>query len=134
MKKFKLLRGYHQPTLLEVFEELTQNYQPINIPTLPQMPQMPTIQPIWTAPTWYTPTWVVNPGLIQYTQPNYTITTTPGYGTYTIPYAGTINTASNISLTTSNSSETTTYTTCGYGGILTTGTAFFSNTANTAKF
>lgn len=125
MKEFKLLRGYHKPTLTERFEELLENYQPINLPTLPIMP---TIQPIWTG-TDYRPTWVVNPGLIQYTPATHTIlTTTPGTGTYTIPYSGTINTASSISLTTSNPNGTT-YTTGGFGGALTTSTAFFTNTA-----
>jgi len=83
-------------------------------------------------PNWggvnYTPTWVVNPGLINYTPPNYTITTTPGTGTFTIPYNGTINTAIGFSLTTSNPNGTT-YTTGGMGGTLTTGTALYSSSS-----
>lgn len=121
MKEYKFFRGYHTPTLTDQFERLMRDYQRINLPTIP------TIQPIWRGPN-YTPTWVVNPGLIQYTPPNYTITTTPGTGTYTIPLSGTINTASSISLTTSNPNGTT-YTTAGFGGSLTTSTAFFTNTA-----
>jgi len=109
MKEFKLLRGYHNPTLMDQFERLMRDYQPVTVPT---------INPLWT----------VNPGLIQYTPPNYNITTTPGTGTYTIPLSGTINTASSISLTTSNPNGTT-YTTGGFGGTLTTSTAFFTNTA-----
>ena len=73
------------------------------------------------------PAWIVNPGLIQYTPstyttPDYIITTTPGTGTYAIPYNGTINTATGFSLTTSDPNGTT-YTTGGFGGTLTTNTA-----------
>ena len=85
------------------------------------------LTPNWGGIT-YTPTWVVNPGLIQYTPPNYTITTTPSYGTFTIPYNGTINTATGFSLTTSNTNGTT-YTTGGMGGTLTTGTALYSSSS-----
>jgi hypothetical protein len=96
------------------------------------------LTPNWGGIT-YTPTWVVNPGLIQYTPPNYTITTTPGTGTFTIPYNGTINTATGYSLTTSNPNGTTytttgTVTTGGIGGTLTTGTATFRSGAFTSKF
>jgi len=87
--------------------------------------------PTWTGTT-YTPTWIVNPGLIQYTPPNYTITTTPGTGYVTLPYNGTINTATGYSLTTSNTNGTT-YTTGGIGGTLTTGTATFRSGAFTTK-
>jgi hypothetical protein len=93
---------------------------------------VPTINPIWTGIN-YQPTWTVNPGLIQYTPPNYYITTTPGTGTYTIPLSGTINTASSISLTTSNPNGIT-YTTTGMGGTLTTGTATYRNRLYTTKF
>jgi hypothetical protein len=125
MKEFKLLRGYHNPTLTDQFERLMRDYQPVTVPT---------INPIWTGinyqPTWtginYQPTWTVNPGLIQYTPPNYYITTTPGTGTYTIPYNGTINTATGFSLTTSNPNGIT-YTTGGMGGTLTTSTATFTS-------
>lgn len=57
---------------------------------------------------------------------NYTITTTPSYGTFTIPYNGTVNTATGFSLTTSNPNGTT-YTTGGFGGALTTNTAIFTS-------
>ena len=86
-----------------------------------------TTLPTWTGTT-YTPTWIVNPGLIQYTPPNYTITTTPGTGTFTIPYSGTINTATGFSLTTPNTNGTT-YTTTGTIGTLTTGTALYSSSS-----
>lgn len=130
MREFKFFRGYGQKTLTEQFEELIQNY-PITNPgtTWDGINQLPT----WTGTT-YNPTWIVNPGLIQYTPPNYNtitipnynITTTPGTGTYTIPYSGTVNTATGFSLTTSNPNGTT-YTTGGFGGILTTNTAMFTS-------
>jgi hypothetical protein len=77
------------------------------------------------------PAWIVNPGFIQYAPPTYTIpdysiTTTPNTGTYTIPYSGTINTATGFSLTTSNPNGIT-YTTGGFGGTLTTNTATFTS-------
>jgi hypothetical protein len=97
------------------------------------------IIPITTYPTWtgttYTPTWIVNPGLIQYTPPNYTITTTPNYidrGYITIPYNGNGTTSTGFSLTTSNTNGVT-YTTGGMGGTLTTGTATFISGAFTTK-
>jgi hypothetical protein len=123
LREFKFFRGYNKPTLTEQWEELMQQF-----PT-------PITNPInWTGTT-HTPTWIVNPGLIQYTPPNYNtltipnynITTTPGLGTYTIPLSGTINTATGFSLTTSNPNGVT-YTTGGMGGTLTTGTQLFTNT------
>ena len=111
IKVYKFFHGYTEKTLTEQWEELMQQF-----PTI-------TTYPTWTGTT-YTPTWVVNPGYINYTPPNYTITTTPGTGTYTIPCNGTINTATGFSLTTSNTNGTT-YTTGGIGGTLTTNTATF---------
>lgn len=86
----------------------------------------------------------VAPGYGTITIPNYpnyfigdypltgTITTTPGIGTYTIPYNGTINSATGFSLTTSNPNGIT-YTTSGMGGTLTTGTATYTNSASTTN-
>jgi hypothetical protein len=115
MKRFVFFHGYQEEhPLLDIdwdaINRLNTNIIPITYPTWPG--------------TTYTPTWVVNPGLITYTPPNYTITTTPGTGTYTIPYYGTINTATGYSLTTSNTNGTT-YTTAGIGRTLTTGTATY---------
>jgi len=119
MKRFVFFHGYQEEhPLLDIdwdaINRLNHNIMPITYPTWPG--------------TTYTPTWVVNPGLIQYTPPNYTITTTPGTGTFTIPYNGTINTATGFSLTTSNTNGTT-YTTGGMGGTLTTGTATYSSSS-----
>jgi hypothetical protein len=119
MKRFVFFHGYQeQHPLLDIdwdaINRLNHNIMPITYPTWPG--------------TTYTPTWVVNPGLITYTPPNYTITTTPGTGTFTIPYYGTINTATGFSLTTSNTNGTT-YTTGGMGGTLTTGTATYSSSS-----
>ena len=124
MNKFKFFRGYDTPTLTQQWEELIH-----------QFPSF-TTYPTWTGTT-YTPTWVVNPGLIQYTPPNYTITTTPNYygtGYITIPYNGFTNfTSTGTSLTTSNTNGTS-YTTTGTGGMLTTGTATFNSGAFTSNF
>jgi len=114
MKEFKFFRGYDKPTLTEQWEELMRQY-PVT-----------TTNPInWTGTT-NTPAWIVNPGLIQYAPPNYTIYNTPGTGTYTIPYNGTVNTATGFSLTTSNTNGIT-YTTAGIGGTLTTSANTFYN-------
>ena len=121
MKTFKLFRGYTNP-LLEIDWDGINRIYPI-----------PTIVPTWQGIN-YQPTWVVNPGLIQYTPPNYNtitipnynITTTPGTGTYTIPLNGTINTSTGFNLTTSNPNGIT-YTTGGFGGTLTTNTAMFTS-------
>jgi len=118
MKTFLFFRGFVESPSLEIdwdtIKRLNTNIIPITYPTWPG--------------TTYTPTWIVNPGLIQYTPPNYTITTTPATGTYTIPYNGTINTATGYSLTTSNTNGTT-YTTTGTISTLTTGTALYSSSS-----
>jgi hypothetical protein len=124
MKEFKFFRGFDKPTLTEEFERLLRDYQPVTLPTI--NPILTVINPDWGRLTTTNPTWTVNPELIQYTPPNYTIYNTPGTGTYTIPLSGTINTANGFSLTTSNPNGTT-YTTTGMGGTLTTGTATFNN-------
>ena len=119
MKRFVFFHGYQEEhPLLDIDWDAINRLNNIN----------PILTPNWGGIT-YTPTWVVNPGLIQYTPPNYTITTTHGTGTYTIPYTGTINTATGYSLTTSNTNGTTTYTTSGIGGTLTTGTALSSSSS-----
>jgi len=113
MREFKFFRGYKDKTLTEQLEELLQQY-PITTPGI-----------TWTGTT-YNPTWINYPGQIQYTPPSYNITTTPGTGTYTIPYSGTINTATGFSLTTSNPNGIT-YTTTGMNGTLTTSANTFYN-------
>jgi hypothetical protein len=129
MKRFVFFHGYQEEhPLLDIDWDAINRLNNINT----------IITPNWGGIT-YTPTWVVNPGLIQYTPPNYTITTTPGTGTFTIPYYGTINTSTGYSLTTSNPNGTTytttgTVTTGGIGGTLTTGTATFRSGAFTSKF
>jgi hypothetical protein len=117
MKTFLFFRGYEETILLDIDWEEINRRMNTNI--------IPITYPTWTGTT-YTPTWIINPGYMTYTQPNYTITTTPGTGTYTIPYNGTINTSTGFSLTTSNPNGIT-YTTGGMGGTLTTGTATYSN-------
>lgn len=122
MREFKFFYGFKDKTLTEQWEEILREY-PTTITDWGNIPT--TIPPIWHGTT-NNPIWVVNPNYTQYTPPNYTITTTPNYGTgyITIPYNGTINTATGFSLTTSNTNGTT-YTTGGIGGTLTTGTATF---------
>ena len=118
MKRFVFFHGYQEEhPLLDI------DWDAIN-----RLNNLNTILTPTGNGTTYTPTWVVNPGLITYTPPNYTITTTPSTGTYTIPYYGTINTSTGFSLTTSNTSGTT-YTTGGIGGTLTTGTATYSSSS-----
>jgi hypothetical protein len=118
MREFKLLRGYQE------INPLTN----IDWGTINRINDLNTIVTPYT-PHWngvnYTPTWVTNPSYI-IPQP-YTITTTPGYGTFTIPSYGTITTgtATTSTLTTSNPNGIT-YTTGGFGGTLTTGTATYS--------
>jgi hypothetical protein len=119
MKTFLFFRGFVESRLLDIDWEEINRRMNTNI--------IPITYPTWTGTT-YTPTWVVNPGYITYIQPNYTITTTPGMGTYMIPYNGTINTATGYSLTTSNSNGTT-YTTTGTLNTLTTGTATYSSSS-----
>ena len=139
MKRFVFFHGYKEKTITEQLEEIVRQY-PTTITEWGNIPiTIPTYTPNWNGGTTHTPTWVVNPGLIQYTPPNYTITTTPGTGTYTIPYSGTINTATGFSLTTSNTNGTSytttgTITTGGIGGTLTTGIATFRSGAFTSKF
>jgi hypothetical protein len=117
MKRFVFFHGYQEEhPLLDIDWDAINRLNTITT----------ILTPNWGGITTYTPTWVVNPGLITYTPPNYTITTTPGTGTYTIPYHGTINTATGYSLTTSNTNGTS-YTTGGMGGTLTTGTALYSS-------
>jgi hypothetical protein len=111
MKRFVFFHGYQEEhPLLDIDWDAINRLNTITT----------ILTPNWGGITTYTPTWVVNPGLITYTQPNYTITTTPGTGTYTIPYYGTINTATGYGLTTSNTNGTT-YTT--------TGTATYSSSS-----
>ena len=122
MKRFVFFHGYQEEhPLLDIDWDAINRLNNINT----------ILTPNWGGIT-YTPTWVLNPGLIQYTPPHYTITTTPGTGTFTIPYNGTINTATGYSLTTSNTNGTSytttgTVTTGGIGGTLTTGTATYSS-------
>ena len=120
MKRFIFFHGYQEEhPLLDIDWDAINRLNNINT----------ILTPNWGGIT-YTPTWVVNPGLITYTPGYYgTITTTPETGTYTIPYTGTINTATGYSLTTSNTNGTTTYTTNGMGGTLTTGTALYSSSS-----
>jgi len=118
MKQFKFFYGYKEKTLTEQWEELIGQY-PTTITEWGSIPI--TTNPVWHGIT-YTPTWIINPNYTQYTPPNHTITITPGTGYVTIPYNGTINTATGFSLTTSNTNGTT-YTTGGMGGTLTTNTA-----------
>ena len=113
MRTFLFFRGYVENSLLDIDWESINRLNNLNT----------IITPSWDSIN-YNPRWMVYPGLITYTPPNYTITTTPGTGTYTIPYNGTINTATGFSLTTSNPNGTT-YTTGGIGGTLTTGTATY---------
>ena len=110
VREFKFFRGYKESTL---WEELLRNYPSTTGTGTINWNQMIT-----------NPAWIVNPGT--YTIPDYSITTTPGTGTYTIPFSGTINTATGFSLTTSNSNGIT-YTTGGFGGTLTTNTATFTS-------
>jgi len=122
MKRFVFFHGYQEEhPLLDIDWDAINRLNNINT----------ILTPNWGGIT-YTPSWVVNPGLITYTPPNYTITTTPGTSTFTLPYYGTINTATGFSLTTSNTNGTT-YTTGGMGGTLTTGTATFRSGAFTTK-
>ena len=122
MREYKFFKGYKERTLIERWEELLREY-----------PSTPGTGIINWGTTTTNPAWIVNPGFIQYAPPTYTtpdyiITTTPGTGTYTIPYSGTVNTATGFSLTTSNTNGIT-YTTGGIGGTLTTSTATFSSSS-----
>ena len=128
MKRFVFFHGYQEEhPLLDIDWDAINRLNNINT----------ILTPNWGGVN-YTPTWVVNPGLIQYTPPNYTITTTPNYygtGYITIPCNGTttFGTATGYSLTTSNPNGIT-YTTTGTGGMLTTGTATFNSRTFTSNF
>ena len=128
MKRFVFFHGYQEEhPLLDIDWDAINRLNNINT----------ILTPNWGGIN-YTPSWVVNPGLIQYTPPNYTITTTPNYygtGYITIPCNGTttFGTATGYSLTTSNPNGIT-YTTTGTGGILTTGTATFNSGTFTSNF
>jgi len=112
VREFKFFRGY--------VDDLSINIDWDTINRINDLTQLP----MWTPGTTYQPTWVVNPGYI--VPSPYTITTTPGSGTITIPCMnGT--TTTGFSLTTSNPNGVT-YTTGGMGGTLTTGTQLFTNT------
>jgi len=132
MREFKLLRGYQEINpLTNIDWDVINRLGNLNTIITPNIPNW---NPHWNGIN-YTPSWVVNPGLITYTPPNYTITTTPNYygtGYITIPNNGTVNTATGFSLTTSNPNGIT-YTTGGVGGDLTTGTATFRSGAFTTK-
>ena len=129
MKTFLFFRGFVESRLLDIDWEEINRRMNTNI--------IPITYPTWPGTT-YTPTWVVNPGLVQYAPPNYTITTTPNYygtGYITIPCNGTttFGTSTGFSLTTSNPNGIT-YTTTGTGGMLTTGTATFNSGTFTSNF
>ena len=122
MREFKLLRGYQEINpLTNIDWETINRINDLNTIITPYTPHWNGIN--------YTPTWVTNPDYI-IPQP-YTITTTPGTGTFTIPCNGTITTGTStgLSLTTSNPNGIT-YTTGGFGGTLTTG---ISNTFYTSN-
>ena len=128
MKRFVFFHGYQEEhPLLDIDWDAINRLNNINT----------ILTPNWGGIN-YTPSWVVNPGLITYTPPNYTITTTPNYygtGYITIPCNGTttFGTATGYSLTTSNPNGIT-YTTTGTGGMLTTGTATFNSGTFTSNF
>jgi hypothetical protein len=124
MKTFLFFRGYVESRLLDIDWERINRRMDTYI-----------TYPTWTGTT-YTPTWVVNPGYVTYTPGYGTITTTPDYlgsGYITIPYVGS-GTSTGFSLTTSNTNGTTTYTTTGTFGNLTTSTAMYGSGAFTSKF
>lgn len=121
MKRFVFFHGYKEKTLTEQLAEIINEY-PTTITEWGNIPvTIPTYMPNWSGLT-YTPYYNT------ITNPNYTITTTPGTGMFIIPNNGTINTATGFSLTTSNTNGTT-YTTGGMGGTLTTGTALYSSSS-----
>lgn len=125
MKTFLFFRGYVKSRLLDIDWEQINRRMNTNI--------TPITYPTWTGTT-YTPTWVVNPGLVTYT-PVYrgTIPNYLGNGYITIPYVGS-GTSTGFSLITSNTNGTTTYTTTGAVGTLTTSTAMYGSGAFTSKF
>jgi hypothetical protein len=111
IREFKFFRGYEINPFVVEWEQMNNHL----------------IQPLtWPGTTTNTPTWITNPGYIV-PQP-YTITTTPGTGTYTIPFSGTISGLSTgFSLTTSNPTGTVT-TMGGIGGAFTTTGTISTNT------
>jgi hypothetical protein len=124
VREFKFFRGYVDKTITEQWEDIVRYY--------PSTPGTGTGIINWGETT-TNPTWIVNPNPMHlYTPQPYTITTTPGnYGTITIPnnYNGfTMGTATTSTLTTSNPNGIT-YTTGGFGGTLTTGTATYSSSS-----
>jgi len=119
MREFKFFRGYVDGLSIEI------DWEQIN--RINDLTQLPT----WAPGTTYQPTWITNPGYIV-PQP-YTITTTPGTGTYTIPFSGTISGLSTgFSLTTSNTNGTVT-TIGGIGGAFTTTGTVSTNTFYTSN-
>jgi hypothetical protein len=110
VREFKFFRGYVDKTITEQWEDIFSQGYPITIPG----------------------TGIINWGGTTTNTPNpYTITTTPGGGTITLPnnYNGfTTGTATTSTLTTSNPNGIT-YTTGGFGGTLTTGTATYSSSS-----
>ena len=104
IREFKFFRGYSDDQLIQT------TYYPA------------TFYPQWVPGYGGT---TITPDL--YVPPNYTITTTPSYGTITIPYNGQLTgTSTGFSLTTSNPNGITD-TTAGFGGTLTTNTATYSS-------
>ena len=114
VREFKFFRGYVDKTITEQWEELLREY--------PATPSTGIIN--WGGTTTNTPTWIVNPDW--YSQQPYTLSTTPGSGTITLPYM--YGTTTTSTLTTSNPNGIT-YTTGGFGGTLTTGTATYSSSS-----
>ena len=112
VREFKFFRGYVDKTITEQYEDILRGY-PATIGT-----------GIGNWGTTTNPTWIVNPDW--YVQQPHTITTTPGSGTITLPYM--YGTTTTSTLTTSNPNGIT-YTTGGFGGTLTTGTATFSSSS-----
>jgi hypothetical protein len=110
MREFKFFRGYEINPFVVDWEQMNNHL----------------IQPLTWPGTTFNPIWQTNPG---YTVPQpYTITTTPGTGTYTIPFSGTISGLSTgFSLTTSNTNGTAT-TIGGIGGAFTTTGTISTNT------
>lgn len=124
MREFKLLRGYQEINpLTNIDWETINRINDLNTIITPYTPHWNGIN--------YTPTWVNNPAL-PYTPQPYTITTTPGTGTFTIPYYGTINTTAGFSSLTTSNTNGTTFTTANFGGTLTTNTAFYNTLTGTS--
>jgi hypothetical protein len=118
VREFKFFRGYVDKTLTEQWVDIFSQGYPI---IMPGTGNWGTIN---------TPTWIVNPDW--YNQQPYILSTTPGNsGTITFHnnYHGfTSGTATTSTLTTSNPNGIT-YTTGGFGGTLTTGTATYSSSS-----